>query len=147
MSKQTEEANRNPRQLMRVEFPSPLKDNDHPDREFGGIELIGYLMNTQPQFTMDKAGLQSAMRLEIAMRQKTNLTPLLIEWRDLQLLISAAAKPRNGYPIQPALACLPFINAFDVATEHVPTESIGLGEASSEPETSGPAGAPAAASN
>ena len=112
---------RNPRQSMSVKFPAALALTVGDKQvEWGGIELCGYLMDTQPQFNMDAAGLRAGARIEIALTGKTNTDPLTIEWRDLELLQKAADKPRNGYPVQPARRALPYVDALNDATESGP---------------------------
>jgi hypothetical protein len=106
-------------QLMRVEFPTPLKDGD---LEWGGINLIAYLMDTQPQFETTKQDLRSSGRLDTALRGHTNKDVLFIELRDLKRLIEATEKPRNGWPIKPPRAALPFVEALELAKPATPED-------------------------
>jgi hypothetical protein len=106
---------RDDRQLMQVEPPEPLRDK--AGQEFGMLNFVDYLINTQPQFNSDKPGLQSSTRIEVAMTGRKQDSPLRFEWRDLERIIEAAEKPRNGYPIGPARKILPFIDSLECAIE------------------------------
>jgi len=141
-----DEAKRNIRQLMLVQFPPPVSgDAELPtggsvDQEWGGIQLLIYCKRTQPQFTSDREGLDACTRINIAVDGKKNDDPIYLEWQDLWRLLSALDKPRNGYPIHPPERCIPFIEALEDAEEYVQTPpDEAKAEAKVEPKELPPA--------
>ena len=117
MAKKKKLEDRNPRQWMEIDvvetipFNSIDETGDKSKGRYGLIQLVSYLISTQPQFTLDLEGLRSGVRIEIALRGKTNDDALHLEWQEIERLQAAAKKPRNGYQVSPPLLVLPMVEA------------------------------------
>jgi hypothetical protein len=120
-----EEKARNPRQLMLVTFPKPTRGTDantNTVQEWGWIDIVRWAKTGQPQFVLDREGLESSVRLETRIGDRKNNDPLIAEWQDVWKLLCALDKPRNGYPIDPPDPMLNYIHALEEAVEYTSPE-------------------------
>lgn len=108
-----------PRTLMHVARRETLQ---YGDTKFGFLDLVEYMISTQPEFNATRGGQRAALRIEIAMRGVEKEGPLVIEKRDLDLLIHACQNPKSldptqphGYPISPSWRLDPYIDSMEKA--------------------------------
>lgn len=108
-----------PRTLMHIERRETLQ---YGDTKFGFLDLVEYMISTQPEFNATRQGQRAALRIEIAMRGVEKEGPLVIEKRDLDLLVRSCQNPKSpdptqphGYPISPSWRLDPYIESMEKA--------------------------------
>jgi hypothetical protein len=99
--------------------PAPLTAGDKP---YGLAHFIFWLVENDALFSQNGEGLRSRLRVERAVTEQKDATFLTLSEPDWRRLQAAAENPSTKtYPVSPAAACVPFLEALRLATTEAPS--------------------------